>query len=94
VLAITAPNPDHKRATEVAMADRIEARRRRIVSAPVSTPPEVDWPAQATLERQQRDQQYKQSRIETQAEAKRQHAATSPLADLRATLGMTRRSEM
>jgi hypothetical protein len=67
---------------EVAMADRIEARRRRIVSTAVSTPPEVDWHAQATLERQQRDQQHKLNRIETQAEAKRQHAATSPRADL------------
>ena len=67
------------------MADRIEARRRRIVSTPLSTPPEVDWHAQATLERQQRDQQHKQSRTAAQAEAKRQHAATSPFADLRAT---------
>ena len=68
---------------EVAMADRIGARRRRKVSAPVNTA-EVDWHAQATLERQHRDQQHKQSRIETKAQAKRQQAATSPGADLRA----------
>ena len=66
------------------MADRIEAHRRRMVSTAVSQP-EADWHTQATLERQQRDQQHKQSRTAVQAEAKRQHAATSPLADLRAT---------
>jgi hypothetical protein len=65
------------------MADRIEARRRRKVSAPVNTSA-VDWHAQATLERQQRDHQHIQNRIGAKAQARRQQAATWPGADLRA----------
>jgi hypothetical protein len=68
---------------EVAMADRIEARRRRKVLTPVSTPPEANFLAAATEARRARDLAHKRL-LERQ---KAERAQVSPWVDLRVAIG-------
>jgi hypothetical protein len=72
---------------EIAMADRIEARRRHQALTPVSTPPEGNFLDAATEARRALDLAYKR-RVERQkAEAKAERAQVSPWADLQVATG-------